>query len=202
MSRQIRAIDRKHPSKGPVVVLLSVLNSEPDFGGSGHDIKLLRNPYRSYETSIATKPATSRGRVGTDDKMIVRSKKSSLHVARRRSGIWQLLPILAFAAGALLWLGWQFWALHVEMEHVRSRDLRLVVLAGEIIHLDEVLTMSARIAAHFRIRRMMRGSPIRCSTKRISQSWLTVSKNDWISASSMKFTFLLLIPTQSASSAS
>jgi len=33
------------------------------------------------------------------------------------------------------------------MEHVRSRDLRLVVLAGEIIHLDEVLTMSARMAA-------------------------------------------------------
>src|SRR5262249_51853310 len=27
--------------------------------------------------------------------------------------------------------------------------------------------------SHLRIRRMMRGSPIRCSTKRMSQSWLT-----------------------------
>ena len=43
---------------------------------------------------------------------------------------------------------------------------------------------------------MMRLSPIRCSTNLISHSWLTVSKNDWMSASSMKFTFLLVIPTQ------
>src|SRR6267154_377470 len=48
----------------------------------------------------------------------------------------------------------------------------------------------------------MRLSPIRCSTNLISHSWLTVSKNDWMSASNMKFTFLLVIPTQRASSAS
>jgi hypothetical protein len=40
-------------------------------------------------------------------------------------------------------------------------------------------------------------SPIRCSTKRMSQSWSSVSKNARISASKMKFTFLLLIPTTS-----
>src|SRR5271169_4410370 len=38
-----------------------------------------------------------------------------------------------------------------------------------------VTTPSSRTPAlsHFRIRRRMRGSPIRCSTKRTSQSWLT-----------------------------
>ena len=61
--------------------------------------------------------------------------------------VWRLAPVLAFAASALLWLGWQFWALNVEAERIRTHDLRLVVLAGEIIHLDEVLTMSARMAA-------------------------------------------------------
>src|SRR5438046_2853989 len=56
--------------------------------------------------------------------------------------------------------------------------------------------------SHFWIRRMMRRSPIRCSRKRISHCWLISSKNDRMSASSMKLTFLLWIPTQSASSAS
>src|SRR5262249_21756838 len=64
-----------------------------------------------------------------------------------------------------------------------------------------VTTPSSRTPAlsHLRIRRMMRGSPIRCSAKRMSQSWLTVSKNDRMSASNMKFTFVLVIPTTSAS---
>src|SRR3954454_9033002 len=50
--------------------------------------------------------------------------------------------------------------------------------------------------------RMMRLSPIRCSRKRTTHSWETSVKNDRMSASRMKFTFLLLIPTISASSAS
>src|SRR6516164_8008251 len=40
--------------------------------------------------------------------------------------------------------------------------------------------------SHLRIRRMMRRSPIRCSTNRMSHSWLTVSKNDRMSASSIQ----------------
>jgi hypothetical protein len=79
---------------------------------------------------------------GPDD-----SKKAASHVVRRRSLVWRLAPILAVTVGALLWLGWQFWALNVETERVRSRDIPLVRLAGVIIHLDEVLTMSARMAA-------------------------------------------------------
>src|SRR5436309_753229 len=59
-------------------------------------------------------------------------------------------------------------------------------------------TPSSRMPAlsHFWTRRMMRRSPIRCSRKRISQSWLISSKNDRMSASSMKLTFLLWMPTQ------
>ena len=74
-------------------------------------------------------------------------KMLALHVARTWISVWRLATILAFTAGALLWLGWQFWALHVEAERIHSHDFPLVVLAGEIVHLDEVLTMSARMAA-------------------------------------------------------
>src|SRR5215472_9763631 len=50
-----------------------------------------------------------------------------------------------------------------------------------------VTTPSSRIPAlsHLRIRRMMRLSPMRCSRKRINQSWLTLPKNSRMSASSM-----------------
>ena len=56
--------------------------------------------------------------------------------------------------------------------------------------------------SHFWIRRSMRGSAIQWFRDLHSQSWLTWSKNDRMSASSMWFTFVLEIPTQSASSAS
>jgi len=69
------------------------------------------------------------------------------HIGSKRSSVWRLAPILALTAGAILWLGWQFWALHLETERIRSHEFRLVVLSGEVIHLDEVLTMSARMAA-------------------------------------------------------
>src|ERR1700686_1041435 len=49
---------------------------------------------------------------------------------------------------------------------------------------------------------MMRRSPTRCSTNLMSHSWLTVSKNERMSASSIQFTFVLVIPTKSASIAS
>src|SRR6267142_1738167 len=67
-----------------------------------------------------------------------------------------------------------------------------------------VTTPSSRTPAlsHFWIRRMMRRSPTRCSTNLMSHSWLTVSKNERMSASSIQFTFVLVIPTKSASIAS
>src|SRR6476469_2442861 len=48
--------------------------------------------------------------------------------------------------------------------------------------------------SHLRIRRMMRRSPIRCSTNRMSHSWFTVSKNDWMSASSIQLTLPAVDP--------
>jgi len=59
-----------------------------------------------------------------------------------------LLPgLFALTAAALLCLGWQYLAIHRDIEHTRTHDLALMKLAGQIIHLDEVLTMSARMAA-------------------------------------------------------
>jgi hypothetical protein len=49
---------------------------------------------------------------------------------------------------------------------------------------------------------MILRSPIRCSTNRVSQSWLIVSKNDRRSASRIQLIRFLAIPAASASSAS
>src|ERR1700751_1771597 len=43
---------------------------------------------------------------------------------------------------------------------------------------------STPAVSHFAINLMIRRSPIRCSMKRISQDWLTLSKKDWTSQSS------------------
>ena len=81
-------------------------------------------------------------KAGTDH-----SDQQPLHVGGQRGLVWRLAPVLALTAGAILWLGWQFWALHVETERIRSHDFRLVELSAKIVYLDEVLTMSARMAA-------------------------------------------------------
>jgi hypothetical protein len=80
-----------------------------------------------------------------------------------------------------------------------------VVGASAHLPFSSIVTIpSSRTPArsHFWTSRMMRLSPIRCSRKRTNHSCETSVKNDRISASSMKFTFVLLIPTMSASSAS
>ena len=69
--------------------------------------------------------------------------------------------MLAFAGTAILWLGWQFLVLHREMVRIRTHDHRLVELAGEIVHLDEVLTMSARMAGEELGRRIKEDPEIR-----------------------------------------
>jgi len=75
-----------------------------------------------------------------------RSGQQPLHGDGKRSLVWRLVPVLALTAGAILWLGWQFWALHQETERTYSHDFRLMELSGRIVYLDEVLTMSARMA--------------------------------------------------------
>lgn len=64
----------------------------------------------------------------------------------------RLAPVLALTAAAILWLGWQFWVIQKDTERIRTCDLRLVELSGKIIHLDEVLTMSARLGDEARYR--------------------------------------------------
>ncbi len=66
---------------------------------------------------------------------------------KKHGTVLGLTAFLALAGAAIFWLGWQFYALHGEMENIRNQDQRVLVLAGKIVHLDEVLTMSARMAA-------------------------------------------------------
>jgi signal transduction histidine kinase len=62
-------------------------------------------------------------------------------------------PLRPFAAGVALTLGLFVlagvfaWRLYAGFREVATTDLELTKLAGEIVHLDEVLTMSARMAA-------------------------------------------------------
>src|SRR3974390_856993 len=58
------------------------------------------------------------------------SEQQALHAGRKRGLVWRLAPVLALTVGAILWLGWQFWALHEETERIRTRDFRLVELSG------------------------------------------------------------------------
>src|SRR5277367_1337800 len=95
---------------------------------------------------------------------------------------------------------------HVRIVHALS-DFRqqpivpdIVEIAAQVDVYDACLALPA--LSHFWIRRMMRLSPILCSRKRTNQLWLTAPKKFWMSASSIQFTFLILIAVDSASSAS
>src|SRR4051794_9896602 len=85
----------------------------------------------------------------------------------------------------------------VRQQRRYDRPLRGAFIAGR-------LTPSSTTPAfsHLRIRRSTRWSPIRCSTNRIIHSWLMLSKNPRMSASSIQFTDRCSMPTTSASSAS
>ena len=54
---------------------------------------------------------------------------------------------LVVTAVALIWLAWSTAAAVTGVQRTRARDLRIAELRGTIVHLDEVLTMSARMAA-------------------------------------------------------
>ena len=60
----------------------------------------------------------------------------------------RLLSFTVFlTAAALLWLGWHSYDSYRIIKSMMGEDLRIEELRGRIIHLDEVLTMSARMAA-------------------------------------------------------
>jgi PAS domain S-box-containing protein len=55
--------------------------------------------------------------------------------------------ILIITLVLFLGVGWQSWCAHKDIMRIQERDFRLQKLVGIIIHLDEVLTMSARMGA-------------------------------------------------------
>ena len=64
---------------------------------------------------------------------------------RKRLALWLILgPVLS--AAALLSLGWMFWQDHLQSSLSQRTNLRLQELSGQILLLDEVLSMSARQA--------------------------------------------------------
>ena len=58
-----------------------------------------------------------------------------------------LAATLCLTAAAVMWLGWSSYASFRDAEAKRRRDVRTEELSGIIVHLDEVLAMSARMAA-------------------------------------------------------
>jgi PAS domain S-box-containing protein len=74
-------------------------------------------------------------------------EQTPLHAPIKKKSIWRLTAVLVVITVALLWLGWHLWAVDEDMDRIHARDARIQKLAGEIVHLDEVLTMSARMAA-------------------------------------------------------
>ncbi len=67
--------------------------------------------------------------------------------SRKHRPIIVLTVVLILNSAALVWLGGQRYRSHREDEARAKQNSRLEELRGEIIHLDEVLTMSARMAA-------------------------------------------------------
>ena len=58
------------------------------------------------------------------------------------------LAISAAMTGALVLCGgWAIWRLYVGFSGMATTELPIRALAGEVLRLDEVLTMSARMAA-------------------------------------------------------
>ena len=55
---------------------------------------------------------------------------------------------IALTAAVLSVITWYAWSTHREVTHQVTQGLRLEELRGIVLHLDEVLTMSARAAAH------------------------------------------------------
>jgi signal transduction histidine kinase/CheY-like chemotaxis protein len=54
---------------------------------------------------------------------------------------------LALSIATFVWIAWNAYAGYRDAELFRNRESRLAELRGTIVHLDEVLTMSARMAA-------------------------------------------------------
>ncbi len=49
-------------------------------------------------------------------------KQPALPIGGQRGLVWRLAPVVGLTVIAILWLGWQFWTLNVESEHLRTHD--------------------------------------------------------------------------------
>ena len=68
-------------------------------------------------------------------------------LSKRRDPIILLAVALVLSMAALLWLGWHVHGYLGDATTRRERDSRIEELRAVMVHLDEVLTMSARMAA-------------------------------------------------------
>ena len=68
-------------------------------------------------------------------------------LALRSRPITFLAVTLGMTAATVMWLGWSSYEAFRDARIKRRRDVRMEELSGIILHLDEVLTMSARMAA-------------------------------------------------------
>jgi len=65
----------------------------------------------------------------------------------RPSSVATLAVVLAVLTVASVAVGWYMWQSYNQLQGSQARNLQLQELTGEIAHLDEVLTMSARMGA-------------------------------------------------------
>ena len=68
-------------------------------------------------------------------------------LSARGSPVAFLAGTFCLTAAAVMWLGWSSYRSFRSVRVERQRDVRMEELSGTVIHLDEVLTMSARMAA-------------------------------------------------------
>src|SRR5688572_7273503 len=68
-------------------------------------------------------------------------------IAGNRSSIKLFILAFVFTGAALAWLGWSTYGLFADDSVIKGQIWRTEELRGTIVHLDEVLTMSARMAA-------------------------------------------------------
>ncbi len=73
--------------------------------------------------------------------------ENNREISKARSPIMLLTIICLLTAAVLAWLGWSNYHSFREGQLTRDRTARIEQLQGQIIYLDEVLTMSARMAA-------------------------------------------------------
>jgi nitrogen fixation negative regulator NifL len=66
----------------------------------------------------------------------------SENISKKELPITALLTILIITLSLFIGVGWQFWSAHKDIRR-QGRDVSLQKLVGIIIHLDELLTMSA-----------------------------------------------------------